>query len=219
MDRRLRQPRQDARVRVRLLGDCALLAAHHASHAPRPGPDVASLRLEVDQLRAELLVLSGALSALQRMVSRTMTESPDELRPSGEPVLTERAADGDVRAAQVRSVSLWPAAVFALATAPQASSRISSARSGAVRLFCSDLVLGLSQSHRRRSRSPACFESGATLLLQDGTLTDKNGICVFRLSESDCNADYCNQATSSRLPSARRWRQGRRRISMSVPRC
>ena len=40
MDRRFRQRRQAARVRVRLLGDCALLAAHHASHAPRLGPDV-----------------------------------------------------------------------------------------------------------------------------------------------------------------------------------
>ena len=79
MDRRPRQRRQDAWLRVRLLGDCALLASHHASHAPRPGPDVllvASLRLEVNQLRAEILVLTGSLATLQYSVLRLLPTPP-----------------------------------------------------------------------------------------------------------------------------------------------
>ena len=71
-DRRLRQLRQNARVRLRLAADVALLTAHHASHPPvlvtaplaRAGPgwrhEAAALREQITDLRALVVALMAA---------------------------------------------------------------------------------------------------------------------------------------------------------------
>ena len=79
MDRRLRLRRQEARLRVKLLSDVALLDEHHASAAPRllaPGlrrpvasaAEVASLRCDLEAMRGQLnafavLLAKGAVAA------------------------------------------------------------------------------------------------------------------------------------------------------------
>ena len=62
-DRRLRQRRQEARLRLRLAADAVLLAGHHASSPPQQAsPELAALRAEVAALRALVhkLVASAA---------------------------------------------------------------------------------------------------------------------------------------------------------------
>ena len=71
-DRRLRQLRQNARVRLRLVADVAMLAAHHSSHPPvlvdapvaRAGPgwrhEAAALREQITDLRALVVSLMAA---------------------------------------------------------------------------------------------------------------------------------------------------------------
>ena len=71
-DRRLRQLRQNARVRLRLVADVAMLAAHHSSHPPvlvdapvaRAGPgwrhEAAALRGQITDLRALVVSLMAA---------------------------------------------------------------------------------------------------------------------------------------------------------------
>ena len=54
MERRLRQCRADARVRLRLLPDSNLLAGHHASQPPRAATSAPSLAGEVAALRSLL---------------------------------------------------------------------------------------------------------------------------------------------------------------------
>ena len=71
-DRRLRQLRQNAKLRLRLVADVALLSAHHASHPPvlvaappaRAGPgwrhEAAALREQITDLRALVVALMAA---------------------------------------------------------------------------------------------------------------------------------------------------------------
>ena len=85
MERRLRLRRQEARLRLRLAADAALLSAHHACEVPRPhapassdrwarGADVAGLRLEIGELRLQLLACQALVSALQ--LSLQQQQSP-----------------------------------------------------------------------------------------------------------------------------------------------
>ena len=71
LERRLRQRRADARVRLRLLSDCGLLAGHHASQPPRavssatPEGEVAALRVLIGALALQLVELRSEVAALR----------------------------------------------------------------------------------------------------------------------------------------------------------
>ena len=71
LERRLRQRRADARVRLRLLSDCGLLAGHHASQPPRaassatPVGEVAALRVLLGALALQLVEVRSEVAALR----------------------------------------------------------------------------------------------------------------------------------------------------------
>ena len=76
MERRLRRQRQEARLRLRLLSDAALLDAHHASQAPRmpayarggvSEAEVRSLREELAAVRVQLRDLEARFDASVRL--------------------------------------------------------------------------------------------------------------------------------------------------------
>ena len=67
-DRRLRQRRHEARLRLRLAQDAVVLACHHASAPPRLEPARTS-PAEIDALRGEIADLKGKLVALLKQVS------------------------------------------------------------------------------------------------------------------------------------------------------
>ena len=89
-DRRLRQLRQNARVRLRLVADVALLTAHHSSHPPvlvtaplaRAGPgwrhEAAALRELITDLRALVVALMAAhpLVAVEELLPATPSAAP-----------------------------------------------------------------------------------------------------------------------------------------------
>ena len=89
-DRRLRQLRQNARLRLRLVADVALLSAHHASHPPvlvaaplaRAGPgwrhEAAALREQITDLRALVVALMAAhpLVAVEELLPATPSAAP-----------------------------------------------------------------------------------------------------------------------------------------------
>ena len=81
-ERRLRKRRQEARIRMRLAADAALLASHHASQAPAVVPrefvlvsqvEIAALRDEVKALRAQVMALQA--SVLEHPVADEVTVS------------------------------------------------------------------------------------------------------------------------------------------------
>ena len=70
MERRLRQRRADARIRVKILSDCQLLAVHHASGLPGvavsdPLSEMASLRRLLASLSLQLVELREEVKALR----------------------------------------------------------------------------------------------------------------------------------------------------------
>ena len=70
MERRLRQRRADARIRVKILSDCQLLAVHHASGLPGvavsdPLSEMASLRRLLASLSQQLVELREEVKALR----------------------------------------------------------------------------------------------------------------------------------------------------------
>ena len=70
-ERRLRLRRQEARLRLRLLADAALLGAHHASQAPRlpqPTRGGGDSDAEARSLRNELVAMRSLLSALEAKI-------------------------------------------------------------------------------------------------------------------------------------------------------
>ena len=66
LERRLRKRRQEARLRMRLAADAALLAEHHAS-AP-PGPGAPGLQAKVESLVVEVAALRQLVVSLQLLV-------------------------------------------------------------------------------------------------------------------------------------------------------
>ena len=69
-ERRLRRRRQEARIRLRLVADAAILAGHHASSPPRcqPPQPVSVTQGELADLREEVRTLRAQLAALQARV-------------------------------------------------------------------------------------------------------------------------------------------------------
>ena len=65
LERRLRRRRQEARLRLRLVADCAVLQSHHASAAPAM-PTQGSLRSELGLLRTLVEELREELAVLRR---------------------------------------------------------------------------------------------------------------------------------------------------------
>ena len=120
-ERRLRQRRQEARLRLRLAADAALVAGHHASAVPSSVAhvsvaDFAALRLEVEALRALVVAApappgcaspaggdpSGDLPAVEAAPAGTHRANPSWLAPpavssgsSGAPARCASPAGGD----------------------------------------------------------------------------------------------------------------------------
>ena len=73
LERRLRRRRQEARLRLRLVADCAVLQSHHASEVPQVPRGARSvdedLRGALDKLRRELLELWAHFESLALLVS------------------------------------------------------------------------------------------------------------------------------------------------------
>ena len=64
LERRLRRRRQEARLRLRLVADCAVLQSHHASAVPLMPPQ-GSLRSELGLLHALVVALREEVAALR----------------------------------------------------------------------------------------------------------------------------------------------------------
>ena len=108
-ERRLRQRRQEARIRSRLVADAALLARHHASHpcGLQPAPATAGvheLRAELEALRSEVAELRAVVGRLRKdddvaceeeqqaaAVTTDGAETRQESEVSGAPPLQEAA--------------------------------------------------------------------------------------------------------------------------------
>ena len=73
LERRLRRRRQEARLRLRLVADCAVLQSHHASEVPQVPRGARSVdddvRGALDKLRRELLELRAHFESLALLVS------------------------------------------------------------------------------------------------------------------------------------------------------
>ncbi len=77
-ERRLRKRRQEARIRMHLAADAALLASHHASAAPcgpPPLPGVFVTQAELAALRNEIAELRAQVKALQTGATCAMNEA------------------------------------------------------------------------------------------------------------------------------------------------
>ena len=116
MERRLRRRRQEARLRLRLLSDCACLERHHASAAPRLAhaaaaapSELGELRRVVETLLAQLTTMQAEVAALSRQAAGTAWVSAPAIAsaatapPASSPTL--RAAPGASRTASSPSAS------------------------------------------------------------------------------------------------------------------
>ena len=104
LERRLRKRRQEARLRMRLAADAALLAGHHASATPGtllselvlvPRSDLAALREDIAVLQAQVRRLQAG------QVQPSLAEASSGAEPFSEPVPLAMQAEKDFLGAEL----------------------------------------------------------------------------------------------------------------------
>ena len=173
MERRLRQRRQDARVRLRLAADAALLANHHASEVPRELVMVSSA--EVVALRREVAELRELVAGL-RKDSGLSSKGKDMGEDKGNDIRSEKpvefcdsvAVEKVVVSPLVEKTAEAPQKKAAMPVDPQAKSKSVAAK---------NTVHFTSRAHSKDEHLEWSAKKTEGFILLDNSEGDPNGVC------------------------------------------